>query len=88
MAHPTAFSIIPRCTHCASAGDTYSEEFRHLCEVRHVLSLKREDRLPFCDGVGAKRGPDAARRLIDDVSALHAARKSSRLASPTQTALL
>ncbi len=70
-------------------GFTYTEQHRHLCEVRYVLNLPtRMARLAYIDGAigpdGARikgirqvRGDQAADRLRDDVRDAWAARRSS-----------
>ncbi len=39
--------------------DTYSEAWRHECEVRHIASLPRDERRAYLFGVRAKRGKNA-----------------------------
>lgn len=53
---------------------TYSEQFRHECEVRYVVALPtRQQRLDFLAAVEKRRGEAAARRLRDDVQQAWAA---------------
>lgn len=48
--------------------DTSSEQHRHACEIRFVISLpSASKRKAFLDGVEQKRGKAAADRLRDDV---------------------
>lgn len=51
-------------------GWTYSEEFRHQCEVRTIIRWRMEDRdraLRYLDGVKQRRGEKAGERLDRDV---------------------
>lgn len=49
-------------------GPTYSEEHRHACEVRYVVSLPdKHKRRAHLDAVEKLRGKAAAQRLRDDV---------------------
>jgi hypothetical protein len=51
-------------------GWTYSEQYRHQCEVRYVLAMPTpERRRAYLDGVQAARGKAAADRLRADVRA-------------------
>jgi hypothetical protein len=47
--------------------DTYSEEFRHQCEVRTVLAWPASQRKAFIELVAKKRGPEAAQQLHNAV---------------------
>lgn len=50
--------------------DSYSDEFRHLCEVLYVRNIPtREARNDYLSGCLAKRGPVAVERLKRDVEA-------------------
>lgn len=50
-------------------GKLDAEEWRHACEVRHVLSLPTAaDRRRYLDLVDDRRGKAAGQRLRDDVS--------------------
>lgn len=49
-------------------GHTYTEAWRHECEVRYVVKMDGpESRRAFLDGVEKKRGKAAADRLRDGV---------------------
>lgn len=51
-------------------GHTYTEAFRHECEVRFVVNMPGpQERRDFMDGVEKKRGKPAADRLRDGVRA-------------------
>jgi hypothetical protein len=51
-------------------GHTYTEAFRHECEVRFVLKMRSPDaRSQYLAGVEARRGKPAADRLRDGVRA-------------------
>jgi hypothetical protein len=51
-------------------GFTWTEEYRHQCEVRTVIRWRREDRsraLNYLEEVKKKRGKEAGERLENDV---------------------
>jgi hypothetical protein len=51
-------------------GFTWSQEYRHQCEVRTVIRWRIEDRtraLNYLEAVRVKRGKEAAERLERDV---------------------
>ena len=51
-----------------SRGPTYSEEHRHACAVRYVMSLPdKQRRRAYLDAVEKLRGKAAAERLRDGV---------------------
>ena len=69
----------------AERGVTYSEAFRHACEVRHVCALPGADRVAYFTGRGerprplaAVRGAQAADRLAADVRAALDVRRGQR----------
>lgn len=53
--------------------DTYSEDYRHQCEVRWVLRLRVREGVrrarEYLEGVGKQRGVAAAQRLRQDCRA-------------------
>lgn len=56
-------------------GVTYSERWRHECEVRHVVSLPtREERAAYLDALPKHRAAAAVQRLREDVRAAWIAR--------------
>lgn len=66
--------------------DSRSEEWRHECECRYLLSLPSKfDRLEYID-VRRKRGAASADRLKDDTNKLYHIRKARREALESQTA--
>jgi hypothetical protein len=51
-------------------GFTWTEEYRHQCEVRTVIRWRRDDRsraLNYLEDVRKKRGKEAGDRLENDV---------------------
>lgn len=51
--------------------DDYSEEWRAECEARSVCKMRtKRERAAYCDRVQARRGFDAASKLIADVRAV------------------
>lgn len=51
-------------------GFTWTQEYRHQCEVRQVIKWRREDRnraINYLDGVKKKRGQAAGEELERDV---------------------
>ena len=55
-------------------GHTYTEAYRHECEVRFVVGMPGpEQRRTYLAGVEAKRGKPAADRLREGVRAVWAA---------------
>lgn len=64
--------------HCESCAPgavqfTYSQQFRHECEVRHLTRMTFVERKTYIDGVRSKRGDAAADALIRDFAAHDAA---------------
>lgn len=56
--------------------DKASEEWRHICEVRHVLRMRQKGRDKVNDYIAiveVKRGASAAAKLRDDCAAQWAA---------------
>lgn len=47
--------------------ESYSEEYRHACEVTHCARMNDADLRAHLDGVRAKRNEQAAKRLWRDV---------------------
>ena len=55
--------------HGVDRGHTYSEQYRHECEVRYVLAMpSREQRAEYLDSLVRKRSAAAAERLRQDVA--------------------
>ena len=48
-------------------GFSYTEAWRHQCEVRFVLALPRAERAAYVDSTAKYRTPDAVERLRHDV---------------------
>lgn len=48
--------------------DTYSEEWRRICEARHVMKLEKEKRREYYQKVAENRGREAAQELKDEVN--------------------
>ena len=73
----------------ADRGPTYTEQHRHQCEVRYVLSLGKAGRDAYFYGddkrkpLAAVRGEAAAALLIADARAAFEARKAARRATPS-----
>lgn len=63
-----------------AARPTWREDFRHACEVRHVVTLEFDARAAYLATVLKKRGAEAHTRLACDVTdALNAgARRQAR----------
>lgn len=58
--------------------DTYSEEWRAICECRHVANLPdREARRRYLDGVKRVRGVAAALRLEEGVRTMWRKRRGA-----------
>jgi hypothetical protein len=56
------------CWRCIRGGYTYSEAFRHACEVRFVVGLPTHlDRHSYLAGILEQRGELAYKRLREDV---------------------
>lgn len=56
------------CEQCDDqSGETYTEKFRHRCEVNYVASKSGAWIKEFLDGVKEKRGFDAYKKLREDV---------------------
>lgn len=55
-----------RCEQCtATPGPTYTEAFRHECEVRHVARMaSKSARKAYLSGVAVQRGWEAVERII------------------------
>lgn len=59
----------PDAPHHTMQVDTYSEEYRHQCEVRYVLRRRvrsKEDAYDFLENIKKKRGLNAYNRLKND----------------------
>lgn len=61
-----------KCESCSpTPGLTYTEQYRHECEVRHVQNMPTRDRRIYYllgpRGVKEQRGQEAARRIIRDL---------------------
>ena len=55
----------------ASRGPTYTEAWRHECEVRYIISMPgREQRAGYVEAVAKRRGQPAAERLRSSVRQL------------------
>lgn len=64
-------------------GFTYSEQWRHECEVRYVMRLPtRERRAAYLEHVRKHRGSDAAARLMVDVQQAWRAARGDAAPSP------
>jgi len=65
-----------RCPNCSDAPlPTYTERYRHKCEVRYVAGLpKKEDRSRYLRHVALKRGAAAAQQIIASLRVMHRAR--------------
>ena len=51
-------------------GYTWSEEWRHICEVRFIIDMPgRDQRLAYLAGIAKRRGQPAADKLQADVRA-------------------
>jgi hypothetical protein len=61
--------------------DTYSEAWRHHCEVRAVLLMPVGQRRGYFDLVGKRRGPVAAQTLRNDVYNTWVSRQVDALAA-------
>lgn len=46
---------------------TYTEEWRHACEVRDVESMTAAQRGRYLDLVKSARGPEAMARIMEDM---------------------
>ena len=56
--------------------DSASEEWRHLCEARNILSLRNvTERRDWLDAIEKRRGKASADRLRETVQALWKARR-------------
>lgn len=59
-------------------GKLDAEEWRHACEVRHVLAMpSRLDRADYLKLVDSRRGKDAGQRLRDSVQREWVAQRAS-----------
>lgn len=66
---------------------TYTMQFRHECEVRHLTRMTFVERRSYIEGVRSKRGGDAADALIRDFAEHdRAARELVDLTSNTERA--
>ena len=54
------------------------EQHRRECEARWVLSLSKEQRKPWLDSIGKRRGPDAQKYLEDEVIRQHRLSKEGK----------
>lgn len=54
-----------------------TEQHRHECEARHVLSLPFADRKPYLEGIGRRRGEAAKAALENEVRRQHQLRKEA-----------
>lgn len=66
--------------------DTYSEAWRHLCEVRAVLEMPVDRRKGYLEVVAKRRGLEAARVLRADVYRTWIARQVEGLLAMTPAA--
>lgn len=48
-----------------------SEAWRAECEARHVMNLPSHHRQDYLQGIASKRGPDAARDLLQQARRLY-----------------
>ncbi|HJT63100.1 MAG TPA: hypothetical protein VJ797_15630 [Burkholderiales bacterium] len=48
-------------------GPTFTEEYRHQCEVRHVRAMGSARQQEYLKGVAEKRGAPAAERIKGDL---------------------
>lgn len=48
-----------------------TEQFRRECEARYVLAMPKDQRKPWLDSIGKRRGPAAQRYLEDEVIRQH-----------------
>lgn len=51
----------PGCS--ANPPPTYTEKYRHECEMRVVAAMSHARRITYINGVRDKRGPEAAKAL-------------------------
>jgi len=51
-------------------GTSWSEQFRHECEMRVIVAMQPERRKLFLAGVIAKRGEAAAQRIVRSLPTL------------------
>ena len=58
-------------------GKLESEQYRHACEVRDILSRPLMDRRALLADIEQKRGMEAAERLRSDMARLWAERKAA-----------
>jgi len=52
-----------------------TEQFRRECEARYILAMPKEQRKPWLDSIGARRGKDAQAYLEEEVMRQHKLRK-------------
>jgi hypothetical protein len=72
-----------RLTDADPRGYTYTEAWRHECEVRHVLKMAtRQQRAEYLDGVERKRGKAPADRLRRDVATAWRAAREKQTPHP------
>lgn len=68
-----------RCDQCAAEpAPTWTEQWRHECEVRHVARLTVEERRSYINDVAASRGTERAIRLMRDVMLNKSTPRSAR----------
>lgn len=53
------------------------EQYRLECEARHVLSMPREQRKPWLDSIGKRRGRAAQKYLEEEVIRQHKMKKEA-----------
>lgn len=59
------------CPNCSSEPQpTYTEAWRHACEVRDVASMSQAARARYLDLVRDNRGPEAMARIMEDAAPL------------------
>lgn len=66
-------SVNKQTGHLAAAVYAATEQRRHECEVRYVAAMPYAQRVEYLTGtksVASIRGPEAARRIIDDLKRL------------------